>query len=108
MSCQRARVTRVAEPLVRQLVRHQSLRAPVVAAVVAAEGRQPLRLQRDLEVVGGDDHGVGRERVGPEPLDEPRHHLGLPAERGLEAVVDVRPGPTATIGTEASSNVRSW
>ena len=38
--------------------------------VVGAEGRQRLRLERDLERVVGDDDGVGVERVRPEELGE--------------------------------------
>ena len=74
----------VAEPLVRQLVGNQPDRAPVVATEVPAERRQALRLERDLELVGRDHRGVRREGVGPEPVDEGRHHLGLAAERRLE------------------------
>ncbi len=58
----------VAEPLVGQLVGDQPLVGPAGVEVVGAEDRQPLRLQRDLEVVRGDHDGVRREGVRPEQL----------------------------------------
>ena len=72
----------VAEPLVRQLVGDEPLRAPVGPGVVGAEGRQPLGLERDLEVVVGDDDGVGVEGVGAEEPGEELEHLDLPGEAG--------------------------
>ena len=85
----------VAEPLVRELVRDQPLRPAPPVHVVGAEHGQPLRLERDLEVVVGDHDGVPAERVGAEPVLEQRQHLRLP-RRGRAARAARSRGGTST------------
>ena len=63
----------VAEPLMRELVRDQSLFRTI--EVIRAEGCHPLRLERDLERVGRHDDVVARERIGPERTLEDPHHV---------------------------------
>ena len=47
--------------------------------MVCAEDRNSLRLERYLQIIFGDHHGVaGRQRIRPEQLDEQLHHLRLP------------------------------
>ena len=92
----------VAEPLVRELVRHQPLRPAPPVHVVGAEHRQALRLERDLEVVVGDDDRVrAANGYGPEQVLEERHHLAA-AGRGR-----ARPPPAAAAGTSSSCAGRS-
>ena len=94
----------IAEPLVRQLVGDQPDRVPVVDHEVATERRQPLRLQRDLEVVIGDDAGVRRKRVRPEHLAR-----STPSSRAAPRTPRRTPpglpgrGVTRVIGTRAST-----
>ena len=52
----------------------------VAADVVGAEDGQALRLEGDLEVVLGDDDGVGVEGVRAEQLGVEREHAGLVGE----------------------------
>ena len=76
---------RVAEPLVRQFVRDQSLGVALPVAVVGAEDRNALRLKRYLQVVVGYHHRVARrQRIRSEQLDEQLHHLRLPVEVVIE------------------------
>ncbi len=75
---------RIAEPLVRELVRDQPDGVPVAPDQVAAERREALRLQGDLQVVGRDHDGVAGERVRPEQAREHVEHLVLPLEGSAE------------------------
>ncbi len=97
MSCQRARPDAVAEPLVREFVGDEPLLAAVAVDVVRAEDREPLRLERDLELVGGDDDRVPLERVGPEALLEHLEHARqrgeVGAHRALERTREVHRRP---------------
>ena len=77
---------RVAEPLVRQLVRDEAHVVPVGAQEVGPEGRHPLCFQGNLEAIVRDHHGVGGERVRTEQSGVEVQHLGLPTERGVVAV----------------------
>ena len=84
---------RVAEPLVGELVGDQPDGVPVAADQVAAERREALGLQRDLEVVGRDHDGVAGEGVRPEQPREHVDHLVLALEGRAEgARVEVRRG----------------
>ena len=60
----------VAEPLVCELVRDEPLTAVRAVDVVASEGGEALRLERNLEHIAGHDNRIPAERIGPEhPLE---------------------------------------
>jgi hypothetical protein len=81
------RADAVPEPLVRELVRDDALRA------AAAVDRERLRLERAPQRLVGDHGAVALEGVGPEALLEERDHLGRGRElrqlglRGIGRVV---------------------
>ena len=55
-------------------MRDESLFAALPVDVVRAEDGEPLRLERDIELVGCHDHRVLPERIRSEPLLEHREH----------------------------------
>lgn len=94
---------RIAEPLVGKFVGDETLGLPFGAEMVGSEHGQRLRLERDLELLVGDDDVVAVERVGPEEVDEDIHHRvldgqaqgrGVPVLSGEESERDgTRRGP---------------
>ena len=72
----------VSEPLMGQLVGDEAFVGPARLGVVAAEARERLRLQGDLQLVAGDDGRVRRERIRTEQPHKLGDHLPLAAKRG--------------------------
>lgn len=58
----------VAEPLMGQFVRDEAFARTPSGAMIGPENGEPLRLDRNLEVVVSDDDGVVGERVRAEEI----------------------------------------